>query len=164
MHRRTWKLKERTGDAWQRRKFGKIDIRTECLRKPYRTKRRIEDHRHEGWTMHKRTWKLKERTGDAWQRRKFGKIDRNGRGCARRPAEEEMSNDDAAADDEFFSGFILVMGVLAPLTSGVVSSAAVAFVYRASSFKMTPLYAILWGVGQTIVAACIGFTRILATL
>nr|CAD7453091.1 unnamed protein product [Timema tahoe]CAD7603923.1 unnamed protein product [Timema genevievae] len=65
---------------------------------------------------------------------------------------------------KFFSGFILVMGVLAPLTSGVVSSAAVAFVYRASSFKMTPLYAILWGVGQTIVAACIGFTRILATL
>nr|CAD7197582.1 unnamed protein product [Timema douglasi] len=65
---------------------------------------------------------------------------------------------------KFFSGFILVMGVLAPLTSGVVSSAAVAFVYRASNFKMTPLYAILWGVGQTIVAACIGFTRILATL
>nr|CAD7415502.1 unnamed protein product [Timema poppensis] len=50
--------------------------------------------------------------------------------------------------ETFFSGFILVMGVLAPLTSGVVSSAAVAFVYRASNFKMTPLYAILWGVQE----------------
>ncbi|PNF17543.1 Transmembrane protein 170A [Cryptotermes secundus] len=64
----------------------------------------------------------------------------------------------------FFPIFILVMGVLAPLTSGVVSSAAVAFVYRASSFQMEPLYALIWGVGQTFLAACIGFTRILATL
>ncbi|KAJ9580266.1 hypothetical protein L9F63_004079 [Diploptera punctata] len=65
---------------------------------------------------------------------------------------------------KFFPIFILVMGVLAPLTSGVVSSAAVAFVYRASSLQMQPLYALIWGVGQTFLAACIGFTRILATL
>ncbi|GLG97157.1 Transmembrane protein 170A [Gryllus bimaculatus] len=64
----------------------------------------------------------------------------------------------------FFPIFILVMGVLSPLTSGVVSSAAVAFVYRASNYQMAPLYALLWGVGQTVVSACIGFTRILATL
>ncbi|XP_067002771.1 transmembrane protein 170A [Anabrus simplex] len=65
---------------------------------------------------------------------------------------------------KFFPIFILVMGVLAPLTSGVVSSAAVAFVYRASNYQMAPLYALLWGVGQTVLSACIGFTRILATL
>lgn len=56
------------------------------------------------------------------------------------------------------------MGVLLPLTSGVVSSAAVAFVYRASGYQMPPLYALFWGIGQTVVAACVGFTRILATL
>nr|CAD7449452.1 unnamed protein product [Timema bartmani] len=33
-------------------------------------------------------------TGDTWLREKFGKIDRNGRGCARRPAEMETLNDD----------------------------------------------------------------------
>ncbi|KAG8229226.1 hypothetical protein J437_LFUL008863 [Ladona fulva] len=64
----------------------------------------------------------------------------------------------------FFPVLILIMGVVAPLTSGVVSSAAVAFVYRASSFQMDPLYALLWGVGQTVMSACYGFTRILATL
>lgn len=56
------------------------------------------------------------------------------------------------------------MGILLPLTSGVLSSAAVAFVYRASSHQMLPLYALVWGIGQTFVAACVGFTRILATL
>ena len=56
------------------------------------------------------------------------------------------------------------MGFVLPLTSGVLSSAAVAFVYRASSYQMPPLYALLWGIGQTVMAACIGFTRILATL
>ncbi|XP_071451668.1 transmembrane protein 170B [Hetaerina americana] len=65
---------------------------------------------------------------------------------------------------KFFPVLILIMGVVAPLTSGVVSSAAVAFVYRASSFQMAPLYALVWGVGQTVMSACYGFTRILATL
>ncbi|XP_046993186.1 transmembrane protein 170A [Schistocerca americana] len=65
---------------------------------------------------------------------------------------------------KFFPVFILIMGVLAPLTSGVVSSAAVAFVYDSSNMPMRALYALFWGVGQTVVAACIGLTRILATL
>lgn len=56
------------------------------------------------------------------------------------------------------------MGFLLPLTSGVVTSAAVAFVYQASKYQMPALYALFWGIGQTVVAACIGFTRILATL
>jgi hypothetical protein len=64
----------------------------------------------------------------------------------------------------FFSIFILVMGVLSPATCGVLSSAAIAFVHRASSLQMSPIYAMVWGVGQTVLSACIGFTRILATL
>lgn len=65
---------------------------------------------------------------------------------------------------KFFPLLIIIMGVLLPLTSGVLSSAAVAFVYRASSYQLPPLYALFWGIGQTVVAACVGFTRILATL
>uniref|UniRef100_A0A1B6CSZ3 Transmembrane protein 170A n=1 Tax=Clastoptera arizonana TaxID=38151 RepID=A0A1B6CSZ3_9HEMI len=65
---------------------------------------------------------------------------------------------------KFFPIIILVMGTLAPITSGLVSSAAISFVYRASSLKMLPVYALFWGVGQTVLAAAVGFTRILATL
>lgn len=64
----------------------------------------------------------------------------------------------------FFSILILVMGVVSPATSGVVSSATIAFVHRTASLQMSPVYAMVWGVGQTVVSACIGFTRILATL
>ena len=59
---------------------------------------------------------------------------------------------------------VLGMGLLSPLTGGVVTSAAIAGVYRASGFEMAPLYAFVWGVGQTIVVIFISFTRILATL
>lgn len=56
------------------------------------------------------------------------------------------------------------MGILTPMTSGIVSSAIIACVYKASMIKMTPLYAIVWGVGQTLLSAAVGVTRILATL
>ncbi|KAK7483026.1 hypothetical protein BaRGS_00025689 [Batillaria attramentaria] len=59
---------------------------------------------------------------------------------------------------------ILAMGIISPLTGGVVSSAAIAGVYRASDFIMMPFYALVWGVGQTVVVVFISFTRILATL
>lgn len=65
---------------------------------------------------------------------------------------------------KFFPILILLMGVVVPVVSGAVSSAAIAFVYRASSCKMNPLYALFWGVGQTVLSASVGFTRILATL
>lgn len=64
----------------------------------------------------------------------------------------------------FFSILILVMGVVSPATSGVVSSATIAFVHRTASLQMSPVFAMVWGVGQTVISACIGFTRILATL
>jgi len=59
---------------------------------------------------------------------------------------------------------ILLMGFLSPLTGGVVTSAAIAGVYRATGFSMDTLYALVWGVGQTIIIIFISFTRILATL
>lgn len=64
----------------------------------------------------------------------------------------------------FFSILILVMGVVSPATSGIVSSAAIAFVHRVSSLQMLPVYALVWGIGQTVVSAFVGYLRILATL
>ena len=46
----------------------------------------------------------------------------------------------------------------------ILAGAAIAGVYRASGFEMKPLYALVWGVGQTLVVIFISFTRILATL
>lgn len=65
---------------------------------------------------------------------------------------------------KFFPIAILIMGVVMPILTGVVSSAAISYVYRASSFPMNPLYAFFWGCGQTVIMGCMGFTRILATL
>lgn len=64
----------------------------------------------------------------------------------------------------FFSILILVIGVVSPVTSGIVSSAAIALVHRVSSLQMLPVYALVWGIGQTIVSAFVGYLRILATL
>ncbi|XP_050292698.1 transmembrane protein 170A [Anthonomus grandis grandis] len=65
---------------------------------------------------------------------------------------------------KYFPLAILIMGVLTPALTGIVSSAAIAYVYRASSYPMNPLHALFWGCGQTFIMGCMGFTRILATL
>ncbi|XP_054285885.1 transmembrane protein 170A [Macrosteles quadrilineatus] len=65
---------------------------------------------------------------------------------------------------KFFPVIIIFMGTLTPLACGAMSSAAVALVYRASATKMMPAYAVMWGIGQTLIGAAVGFTRILATL
>lgn len=59
---------------------------------------------------------------------------------------------------------ILGMGVISPLTGGVLTSAAVAGVYISAGIVMPTFYAFLWGVGQTVILVVISFTRILATL
>uniref|UniRef100_T1JKW7 Transmembrane protein 170A n=1 Tax=Strigamia maritima TaxID=126957 RepID=T1JKW7_STRMM len=64
----------------------------------------------------------------------------------------------------FVPVIIVAMGFLGPLTGGILTSAAIAGVYRAASFRMAPLYPLIWGVGQTFLAAVLSFTRILATL
>ena len=65
---------------------------------------------------------------------------------------------------KFYSVMILLMGVIIPCSLGLLSSAAIAFVYKHSSFSMFPTHAMMWGVGQTVIHAAVGFTRILATL
>jgi len=64
----------------------------------------------------------------------------------------------------FYGLMIIIMGTIIPCSLGVLSSAAVAFVYKHSSFTMVPTHAMMWGVGQTVIHAAVGFTRILATL
>ncbi|CAG5124889.1 unnamed protein product [Candidula unifasciata] len=59
---------------------------------------------------------------------------------------------------------ILTMGVLSPLTGGVISSAAIAGVFRASDFLVMPFYALVCGVVQTFLVLVISYSRILATL
>merc|ERR1712018_466595 len=53
----------------------------------------------------------------------------------------------------FYSLMILLMGVILPLTLGVLSSACIAFVYKTSSFSMDTSHAMMWGVGQTVIHA-----------
>jgi len=64
----------------------------------------------------------------------------------------------------FYSVMILIMGLVIPLSLGLLSSGAIAFVYKHSNFSMVPIHAAMWGVGQTVIHAAVGFTRILATL
>lgn len=53
---------------------------------------------------------------------------------------------------------------MSTVVSNFFLGAAIAGVYRASGFEMPPMYALVWGVGQTVVVIFISFTRILATL
>lgn len=65
---------------------------------------------------------------------------------------------------KFYSVMILLMGAIIPCSLGLMSSAVIALVYKHSSFSMFPIHAMMWGVGQTVIHASVGFTRILATL
>ncbi|XP_042601433.1 transmembrane protein 170B-like isoform X1 [Cyprinus carpio] len=59
---------------------------------------------------------------------------------------------------------LISVGFLASLTGGVITSAAVAGVYRLAGKDMAPLEALVFGVGQTAFTVIISFSRILATL
>ncbi|XP_046875869.1 transmembrane protein 170B [Hypomesus transpacificus] len=59
---------------------------------------------------------------------------------------------------------LLSAGFLASLCGGVITSAAVAGVYRVAGKDMAPLQALVFGVGQTALSLLISFSRILATL
>lgn len=64
----------------------------------------------------------------------------------------------------WISVLILAMGVLSPLTGGVITSAAIAGFYRGSDFQMKPFYAFCWGISQTVIVVVVSFSRILSTL
>ncbi|XP_028317065.1 transmembrane protein 170B [Gouania willdenowi] len=59
---------------------------------------------------------------------------------------------------------LVSVGFLATLTGSVITSAAVAGVYRVAGKDMAPLEALVFGVGQTSLSVVISFSRILATL
>ncbi|NXA41603.1 T170A protein, partial [Eudromia elegans] len=59
---------------------------------------------------------------------------------------------------------LLLMGVVGPITAGILTSAAIAGVYRAAGKKMIPFEALILGVGQTFCVVVVSFLRILATL
>ncbi|XP_056598100.1 transmembrane protein 170B [Triplophysa dalaica] len=64
----------------------------------------------------------------------------------------------------FITVVLISVGFLASLTGGVITSAAVAGVYRVAGKGMTPLEALVFGMGQTAFTVVISFSRILATL
>ncbi|XP_007241323.3 transmembrane protein 170B [Astyanax mexicanus] len=59
---------------------------------------------------------------------------------------------------------LISAGFIASLTGGVITSAAVAWVYRVAGKDMAPLEALVFGVGQTTLSIIISFSRVLATL
>ncbi|CAH2324620.1 transmembrane 170A isoform X1 [Pelobates cultripes] len=64
----------------------------------------------------------------------------------------------------FMSVGILLMGIIGPITAGILTSAAIAGVYRAAAKEMIPFEALVLGVGQTFCVLIVSFLRILATL
>ncbi|MEE6512369.1 hypothetical protein FKM82_019319 [Ascaphus truei] len=64
----------------------------------------------------------------------------------------------------FMSVGILLMGIVGPISAGILTSAAIAGVYRAAAKEMIPFEALLLGVGQTFCVLIVSFLRILATL
>ncbi|XP_073706849.1 transmembrane protein 170A [Garra rufa] len=64
----------------------------------------------------------------------------------------------------FFPIGILLMGIIGPLFGGVLTSAAIAGVYKAAGKSMFSLEALVFGVGQSLCVFIISFFRVLATL
>ncbi|XP_016350133.1 transmembrane protein 170A [Sinocyclocheilus anshuiensis] len=64
----------------------------------------------------------------------------------------------------FFPVGILLMGLTGPLFGGVLTSAAIAGVYKAAGKSMFSLEALVFGVGQSLCVFIISFFRVLATL
>lgn len=59
---------------------------------------------------------------------------------------------------------LISVGFLASLSGAVITSAAVAGVYRVAGKDMAPMEALVFGVGQTTLSIVISFSRVLATL
>lgn len=59
---------------------------------------------------------------------------------------------------------ILLMGIVGPITAGILTSAAVAGVYRAAGEEMIPFEALTLGTGQTFCIVEVSFLWISATL
>ncbi|XP_034981408.2 transmembrane protein 170B [Zootoca vivipara] len=56
------------------------------------------------------------------------------------------------------------IGFLGSVTGAMITSAAVAGIFRVAGKSMAPLQALVFGIGQTVLTLIISFSRILATL
>uniref|UniRef100_A0A3Q3X2M8 Transmembrane protein 170A n=1 Tax=Mola mola TaxID=94237 RepID=A0A3Q3X2M8_MOLML len=59
---------------------------------------------------------------------------------------------------------ILLMAIMGPVCGGVLTSAAIAGVYKAAGKRMMSFEALVFGVGQSFCVLVISFLRVLATL
>ncbi|XP_030066906.1 transmembrane protein 170B [Microcaecilia unicolor] len=59
---------------------------------------------------------------------------------------------------------LVSVGFLSSVSGAMITSAAVAGIYRVAGKNMAPLEALVFGVGQTVLTIIISFSRILATL
>ncbi|CAB1313858.1 unnamed protein product [Coregonus sp. 'balchen'] len=59
---------------------------------------------------------------------------------------------------------IILMSIVGPVCGGVLTSAAIAGVYKAAGKRMISLEALVFGVGQSFCVLIISFLRVLATL
>ncbi|XP_028665229.1 transmembrane protein 170A [Erpetoichthys calabaricus] len=59
---------------------------------------------------------------------------------------------------------VLLMSILGPVCGGMLTSAAIAGVYKAAGKGMVYLEALILGIGQTFCVVVISFLRVLATL
>ncbi|XP_032078969.1 LOW QUALITY PROTEIN: transmembrane protein 170B [Thamnophis elegans] len=59
---------------------------------------------------------------------------------------------------------VVSIGFLGSVTGAMITSAAVAGIYRVAGKSMAPMEALVFGVGQTVLTIIISFSRILATL
>ncbi|KAM4643139.1 LOW QUALITY PROTEIN: transmembrane protein 170A-like [Amazona ochrocephala] len=64
----------------------------------------------------------------------------------------------------FMSVSLLLMGIVGPVTAGILTSSAIAGVCSAAGKKIIPFEALILGVGQTFCMVVVSFLRILATL
>uniref|UniRef100_A0A8C5RZK2 Transmembrane protein 170B n=1 Tax=Laticauda laticaudata TaxID=8630 RepID=A0A8C5RZK2_LATLA len=62
------------------------------------------------------------------------------------------------------SVIVVSIGFLSSVTGAMITSAAVAGIYRVAGKSMAPMEALVFGVGQTVLTIIISFSRILATL
>uniref|UniRef100_A0A8C6XQT2 Transmembrane protein 170B n=1 Tax=Naja naja TaxID=35670 RepID=A0A8C6XQT2_NAJNA len=62
------------------------------------------------------------------------------------------------------SVIVVSIGFLGSVTGAMITSAAVAGIYRVAGKSMAPMEALVFGVGQTVLTIIISFSRILATL
>uniref|UniRef100_A0A8B9GAA1 Transmembrane protein 170A n=1 Tax=Amazona collaria TaxID=241587 RepID=A0A8B9GAA1_9PSIT len=64
----------------------------------------------------------------------------------------------------FMSVSLLLMGIVGPVTAGILTSSAIAGVCSAAGKKFIPFEALILGVSQTFCMVVVSFLRILATL